>query len=381
MLTEHGVRVLILEARDRVGGRILSHLSQEGITVELGAEFIHGRAPELWALLDECGATTTERDGSMLREDWNDSLIEDRATENGDLFAPLDTLADLPGDDISFTDWLQTSDVPEENRPALLGYVEGFNAADTNRISARSLGVQQRAEDAIEGDRTWHVHGGYGQLTEFLARRVVELGGEIKLNCIVHAVQWRAGDAQIETSLGTFRAPQCIVALPLGVLQRANLERGICFDPELPALAAARRLAMGHVSRFTMIFRERWWESSSRLNADALRARRRSAATPATPWQKSSAFQKIACAPRLSPRTRRIGPRIHSRAGPTVIFPSVHSMPRPLWPSHNPQRSSSPASIPMSPAIGEPSTPRCVPGFVPQRRFSMRSDGPPYCGL
>jgi monoamine oxidase len=207
----------------------------------------------------------------MLRENWNGSLIEDQDIEDGNLFAPLDALADLPGDDTSFADWLQTSNVTEEDRSALLGYVEGFNAADTSRISARSLGVQQRAEDAINGDRTWHVHGGYGQLTDFLVKRVRELGGEIRLNCIVHAVHWREGDARIETTLGTFRAPQCIVTLPLGVLQRANREHGIRFDPELPALAAARRLAMGNASRFTMIFRERWWESSSRLNADALR--------------------------------------------------------------------------------------------------------------
>jgi monoamine oxidase len=76
---------------------------------------------------------------------------------------------------------------------------------------------------------------------------------------------------RVETNVGAFRAPKCIVTLPLGVLQHANREHGLRFDPEPPALAAARRLAMGHASRFTMIFRERWWESSPRLNSEALR--------------------------------------------------------------------------------------------------------------
>ncbi|HEX4155723.1 MAG TPA: NAD(P)/FAD-dependent oxidoreductase [Acidobacteriaceae bacterium] len=271
-LAQRGVRVLILEARDRVGGRILSHTSPDGVTVELGAEFVHGRAPELWSLLKECGAQTIERDGSMLREEWNGALIEDKKMEEGDLFSPLSKLADLKGDDISFSEWLLQGKVPEKDRPALLGYVEGFNAADAGRISARALGVQQRAEDEIEGDRTWHIRGGYARLTDDLAQRVHQLGAGLKLNCVVSAVRWRPGEVRVETSLGEFHASRCLVTLPLGVLQHANRERGLLFDPEPPALAAARRLAMGNALRFTMIFRERWWESSPHLNQDALRS-------------------------------------------------------------------------------------------------------------
>lgn len=270
ILAKQGLRVLVLEARDRVGGRILSHTTTDSVTVELGAEFVHGRAPELWSLLSECGAKAIERDGSMLREEWDGSLIEDKDTEDGDLFAPLGTLADL-AEDMSFAEWLRVSDVPQDDRPALLGYVQGFNAADANRISARALGVQQKAEDAIEGDRTWRVRGGYAQLPEFLAGRVRELGGRIHLNCTVRSIHWRSGDVHVETSRGEFRAPKCILTLPLGVLQRANQESGLRLEPEPAALAAARRLAMGSAARFTMIFRERWWQSSPRLDANALR--------------------------------------------------------------------------------------------------------------
>src|ERR1700761_5083803 len=52
-LGERGIRTTVLEARDRVGGRLLTRVSAGGGTVELGAEFVHGRAPELWALLTE----------------------------------------------------------------------------------------------------------------------------------------------------------------------------------------------------------------------------------------------------------------------------------------------------------------------------------------
>jgi monoamine oxidase len=268
-LAERGLRVLVLEARDRVGGRIHTLQTPEGI-VELGAEFVHGRAPELWALIEEADAKTAEREGSMLRESPDGELCEDERMEDGGLFDPLEQLADLQ-EDMSFADWLAKSDVPQQQRAALRGYVEGFNAADANCISAMSLGVQQKAEDAIEGERAWHIAGGYSQLTTYLANRVRERGGEIRLNCAVRSVRWRPGEATVETSAGTFHAPRCIVTLPLGVLQETNREGGVNFDPEPEALKHARRLAMGSAERFTMVFRERWWEKSQRLKPSALR--------------------------------------------------------------------------------------------------------------
>lgn len=267
-LAERGMRPLVLEARDRVGGRIYSLKTSEGV-VELGAEFVHGKNAELWALIEEAGAETVERDGAVLREGTAGDLTENERAEEGGLFDPLDQLADLPKD-MSFAAWLASSNVPKEQHAALRSYVEGFNAADASRISARSLGLQQKAEEAIEGDRAWHVRGGYSQLAIYLANRVRKLGGEIRLGCIVRSVRWRAGDVVVETSDGEFCAPRCIVTLPLGVLQRVNGGSGIGFEPEPAAIAHARRLAMGSAERLTMIFRERWWERSKRVKEKAL---------------------------------------------------------------------------------------------------------------
>ena len=66
-LAEKGLRVTLLEARDRVGGRIYSVPAAEGgLPVELGAEFIHGLPPELINLVDEAGLTRFELDGDTL---------------------------------------------------------------------------------------------------------------------------------------------------------------------------------------------------------------------------------------------------------------------------------------------------------------------------
>ncbi len=262
-LAEAGTRVLVLEARDRVGGRVFTERTAEGVLVEHGAEFIHGRAPELWSLIAEVGATAVERDGAMVREETlGDGLQADAEEDRDSPFQSLETLADLPPDeDVSFATWLEGSEVPEWQRGVLTGYVEGFNAADAERISARSLGLQQRAEAASEGDRSWHLPGGYAQLAEFLAAKVRAAGGEIRLNTVVDAVHWRRGDVVITVRAGRLRAPRCIVTLPLGVLQAANAgTRGsVRLEPEPRALFEARTLAMGHVARFSLVFRERWW--------------------------------------------------------------------------------------------------------------------------
>src|SRR6185437_11836839 len=266
-VAEKGMRPLVLEARDRVGGRIHSLQTSEGV-VELGAEFVHGRDAQLWALIEEAGAATVERDGAMLRESATGELTEDEHVEER-LFDPLEQLADLQKD-MSFAAWLASSDVPMQKHAALRSYVEGFNAADANRISALSLGLQQKAEERVEGDRAWHLRGGYSQLAIYLANRVRKLGGEVRLGCVVRSVRWNAGEVAVETSSAVFRAPRCIVTLPLGVLQRVNRGDGPKFEPEPAAIAHARRLAMGSAERFTMIFRERWWERSRRVPQKAL---------------------------------------------------------------------------------------------------------------
>ncbi len=269
MLAELGLKCVVLEARDRVGGRIYSRPTPQG-AVELGAEFVHGRDPVLWRLIEEAHAKTIERHGAILHEDHEGDLTEEDDTQGGADFDVLDRLAELPAD-MSFAEWLGASDVPQEQRGPLRGYVEGFNAADANRISAHALGVQQRAEKRIDGDRVWHLPGGYSQLVIYLANRLCDRGGELRLKCVVESASWSPESVTVKTTAGVFRAKRCIVTLPLGVLQEVNRDGGIRFDPEPAAIAHARGMAMGSAERFTMVFAEPWWEESDRVSKKSLR--------------------------------------------------------------------------------------------------------------
>ncbi len=254
-LAERGLRVLVLEVQGRVGGRI--HTVQvDGETVELGAEFLHGRPPELWALAAEAGLETYEREGAMLT--FEDGRLMDAGEEQEEIFTPLEDLRGFDGLDQTFAEYLDGKDVDEESRRGMIGYVEGFNAADHREISVAGLGAQQVAEDAIEGDRVFCLRGGYGQLPEYLAGRVRALGGEIRLNARVESVTWKPGAVEVRAGDEIFTAARCVVALPLGVLQSGA--PSITPAPG-QVLEAAARIRMGQACRFTLIFRSRFWEA------------------------------------------------------------------------------------------------------------------------
>src|SRR6516164_9523554 len=63
-LGRSGMPVTVVEARDRIGGRVYTqHVSGCDAPIELGAEFIHGKPPEVWELLEKNGKAIYEVDG------------------------------------------------------------------------------------------------------------------------------------------------------------------------------------------------------------------------------------------------------------------------------------------------------------------------------
>jgi len=256
-LAEAGLAVTVLEASKRVGGRIRTVRDGEHV-IELGAEFVHGRPPELWALIDEAGLETYERTGAFFHRQAGQLVAADWEDDEDE---PLEALKDFAGPDCSFVDYLDQLGMDETERAEEVGYVEGFNAADAGEVSAMALGQQQRAEDAIDGDRSWRIRGGYEGVTAFLRSKIEAAGGEVVLGAKVVRVDWRAGDAadRVRVTLTDgrmFSAERCVVTVPLSVLQAGDIH----FEPAIPQIMnAAARMRMGQVCRFTLIFREPVW--------------------------------------------------------------------------------------------------------------------------
>jgi monoamine oxidase len=231
--------------------------------VELGAEFIHGLPQESWALVREAGLATYELQGQSMQ------FIDGRLTRppsEWSGFSVLDRMqqwlqSQAPGFDLSFSDFLQHVPVEEHQRRAAIAFVEGFNAADSGRISIAALDRQQRAEDAAQGDRIFHVQAGYDAVPGYLAQRVERAGGTLLLGRIVRQVAWKAGDVTVrgEEASGqpfSIRAARAVITLPLGVLQGNAVD----FSPTpVSALAAAHRLAFGPAARLTLVFQRAFW--------------------------------------------------------------------------------------------------------------------------
>jgi monoamine oxidase len=266
LLAAAGRRVAILEARDRIGGRIwtrrVSLAKSQSVPVELGAEFIHGLPVETWSLIEEAALGTYEIEGLPF---WFDgSRLTAQSPRPGDGQSVLETMTQSallrPREaDMSFADYLKTQTLDPRTAQAASNYVEGFNAADRNRISVAALAKQQRAEDAIATDRLFRVEAGYAALPQFLADAFVAAGGSLMIGTAATRIAWRRGAVEIDVSGASeaIHAAQAVVTVPLGVLQTDTIE----WRPRPPVLSHVHRLAMGAVLHLGLVFKEKWWNA------------------------------------------------------------------------------------------------------------------------
>ncbi len=269
-LADAGRRVVLVEARGRIGGRILTdHVtamnSSDPVAVELGAEFIHGFPQTTWNLVREAAFKTCELGGAQLlnqrgRFESGDQLHGAAAGVLEQMMAWLN--AQPAGTDKTFSEYLDLAAIDAPTRARATMYVEGFNAADHRVIGVAALARQQDAENAIEAGRLFHVESGYDALPEFLADRFQAAGGSVFLDHRVRHIRW-SRNSVVVTGTGvageTFelRAERAIVTLPLGVLHAGTVE----FDP-VPqhVLQNTAKMAMGSVVRISLLFAEKFWQ-------------------------------------------------------------------------------------------------------------------------
>jgi len=267
-LSASGLRVIVLEARDRVGGRIFTYKDQStSLPIELGAEFVHGKPPEIFDLVGPaklllCDVTNRHwylSDGTLMKsaEFW---------LQVNDIMEEMARVGDTDCSFQEFLDWLPNNEKTQEAKSMATRYVEGFHAADTRIIGIRGLIRANKASDRIGGDHQFRFIGGYGGLIEWLAESARRRGTAIHLKTVVKEVHWHRKMVEIVCDSANeerrFKATLAVVTLPLGVLQ-INDDGAVKFNPQLAQekQEAIRTLAMGNVVRVVLVFRERFWES------------------------------------------------------------------------------------------------------------------------
>jgi monoamine oxidase len=267
-LLEAGQRVTLLEARDRVGGRIWTR-REAGVAVpiELGAEFIHGHAPITEGLLTAAGATVIEAADSHF------ALEDGELRQRGALFPHIRAAmkkksAALAQHDMSFDAFLdQLAHVLSlEQRDYARMMAEGFDAADTSRASARAL-AEEWTSDLIGSSPQARPHEGYEALLAALMARLQGDRLRLMLQAIVHSVRWSRGSVEVAGEFCgaplTLTAARALITLPLGVLQQPGGASGaVRFSPELATKRAALEgLASGHIIKLLLRFATSFWET------------------------------------------------------------------------------------------------------------------------
>ncbi len=276
-LTAAGVNVVVLEARDRIGGRIHTiHQTGNPLPIELGAEFVHSRTGQVWDLLHASNTTAYYADGDHFE------LKKGKLVQANDFWEQvgkvLDKLEDLGPRDISFIDFLKRccrgKDMAEAKKLAL-GFVEGFDAARGDRISAKSIAQAEAGSDETEGAESFRTVRGYGALMSFLHDHSRQPQLALRFGHVVHVVRWRRGRVELHARtrqgepLPPVHARRAVITLPIGVLRASAGSEGVVrFDPDVPSHRAAwEQIETGPVVKVLIECREPFWEKTTFPNA------------------------------------------------------------------------------------------------------------------
>jgi monoamine oxidase len=270
-LRERGVRVEVLEARDRIGGRVFTHRDPRAAApIELGAEFVHGSAPEVMSIVREAGLLSVDVCGQR----WE--RRSKRLVPTRDFWQRLENvmgrMSASRDPDRSFHEFLATAPGGRRlarDRALASEFVEGFHAADPLRISERALAKGGSPHGDVNEQRIGRVLDGYDHVPDWLARKPFD---SVRLRTVVRNIEWEPGAVHVDTSKGSFAAKAAILTLPIGVLQARPGDVGAVRIH--PALAkhedALSRMTTGPVTRTVLLFREEFWRNGKLANLSFL---------------------------------------------------------------------------------------------------------------
>lgn len=252
-LARAGKRVTLLEARDRVGGRIFPLPPETfGYPAEGGAEFVHGAAPVTRAVMREAGLALSPRAGQRWRARAGTLASDDSPLPHAERFHQRlrELKADLP-----IAEFLERHFADRQYdalRQAVTRTVEGYDAADPRRASTFALRAEWLSRDLGEHGR---VSGGYGALIAHLAAECRRHGAAIRLGAVVtEIVAERGGIAACCRDGALVAADAAILAVPLPLLGEIALPAAA-----RAAAAAAADIGMGNVVKILLRFATRWW--------------------------------------------------------------------------------------------------------------------------
>lgn len=255
-----GMQVTLLEARKRLGGRILTY-SDNGFSkpVEGGAEFVHGKLDVTKKLLKEFRLKTYAAKGSV----WH---VREEGVEKDKNFVDehhrrlAKKLQSLKRDTTAYQFLQKHFNGAEyaELRQSVKGFVEGYESATIHSFSAKAFLEDWQQTEQWEQFR---IEGGYGLLIDALAEECRSNGCIIRVNSIAGSIRWEKGHIAVKCSNGKiYSGHKLVVAVPLSILQH----RSIRFYPALQEKKDIwKQLGYGDVIKIMLEFKEPFWKDMS----------------------------------------------------------------------------------------------------------------------
>lgn len=264
-LEARGLSVIVLEGRDRIGGRVWTDHGM-GFPLDLGAAWLHGQDDNpLVPMAKKLGLDLVETDwlntdvhdrngrripaGEVTASHRSFRRVMKRVFAKRERAAPDVTLADAVCESIA--------EVGVQGRPSLtdwqIAYLEDDYAEELHRLSLR---VCKLDEDFHGGD--FLLTGGYAPLMESLGR-----GADVRLRHRVTGVEHGSDPVRVTTTRGTFTARAALCTLPIGVLRPSIGARvaAVAFDPPLPPakIEAASSFGVALMNKVILRFERPFW--------------------------------------------------------------------------------------------------------------------------
>jgi monoamine oxidase len=286
-LKQAGAKVIVLEARNRIGGRSLSAPLKDGGWIDLGGQWVGPTQDRFYALIKEMGGETYPSPdfGKALQRDIvnpneyvrignevNDTYPGSEMVEGG--FKMIDELAasldpEKPWahrdaerlDAMTFAEWLQQNIHNENARVMVGGEVSSIACASPEEISILEIAYLVRACNGL--DKLFLGEGGAQQDrliggTQPIARKVAQkLGSAIRLGQPVRRIQWSDRGAIVYSDEFSVAARHVIVCTP------PHLAGAIEYDPSPPTsrVQVTQRWPQGLVIKVQMIYSEPYWRA------------------------------------------------------------------------------------------------------------------------
>jgi monoamine oxidase len=256
-LIKHDRKVIVLEARDRLGGRVCTLFNTDPLVpIEAGAEFIHGELPLTLELLKEYELPYQNVGGKMIDLDKSNAQLQHDESDTWDLL--MKKMEELKTD-IPFADFLSTyfpEDKYESLRKSARNFANGFDLADPEKASTFSL----YREWSDEQDGQFRVKGGYMKLVDALSADCTRKGCDILTSEIVKTIEWKKDWVNVKTDKGKyFSGSKAIITLPAG-LWHAD-EGAIEFNPAIPEkINAFKEIGYGSIIKIALLFQDPFWK-------------------------------------------------------------------------------------------------------------------------